>query len=77
MNRRPVDGDLCYGVRAVAAALGVKHRQALRLVEEDRIPFWREGRTICARRSTLAAWVAEREAAARLKSASRWQKALA
>lgn len=64
MNRRPVAGDLAYGVRAIADALGVKPRQALRLVAQNRVPHWREGRTICARRSSLTAWVAEREAAA-------------
>ena len=66
MNRRPVAGNrCCYGIRAIAEHLGVKPRQALRLVELKRIPHWREGRVVCSSTSSLAAWLAEREASTR------------
>lgn len=57
-------GDLLYGARAIAEYLGVTERRALYLAEKRAFPFWKEGRTICARRSTIAAWLDERERAA-------------
>lgn len=57
MDRRPAAGGLCYGVKAIAEHLGVKPRQALRLVELKRIPHWREGRVICSTRAELSEWV--------------------
>lgn len=63
MTRRSVAGDLCYGARAIAQHLGITPRQALGLMERGRLPFFREGRVLCARRSTLNDWLAQREAA--------------
>ena len=62
MTRRPPGGALCYGVRSIAEHLGVKPRQALRLVELNRIPHFREGRVICAVKPSLDEWVARRAA---------------
>ena len=64
MIRRPAGGALCYGVRSIAEHLGVKPRQALRLVELNRLPVFREGRVICAAKPSLDAWVARRAAEA-------------
>ena len=58
-------GELLYGVRSIAEYLGVTERRALYLAEKRAFPFWKEGRTICARRSTIKAWLDERERAAR------------
>lgn len=60
------DADLLYGVAAFASFLGVTRRQAQYLVESDRVPHFNiEGsKTICGRRSTLKAWLAEQEAKA-------------
>ncbi|MBV9521116.1 MAG: helix-turn-helix domain-containing protein [Hyphomicrobiales bacterium] len=58
-----VTGDLLYGVRAIAAHLGLRDRQALHLVESGKLPHFRLGKKICARRSSLAAWIVEHEAA--------------
>ncbi len=57
-------GQLLYGARAIADYLGISERRALYLAEKGSLPFWKDGRTICARRSTVAAWLDERERAA-------------
>ena len=57
--------DLLYGASAIAEYLGVKPRAAYHLIETKRIPFFKIGKTLCARRSTLAARIAELEAEGR------------
>lgn len=59
------DQDLLYGVPAIAAYLGIRPRQAKHRVATGHIPTFRIGESICARRSTLTAWLAECEAKAR------------
>ena len=57
--------DLLYGVEAIAGHLSLTKRQALHLHEKSEIPTFKMGRTVCARRSTLAAHFAAQEAVAR------------
>ena len=52
MNQTP---DLLYGIEDIAQHLGVTKRAAYHLVERRRIPFFKIGRTLCARRSSLHA----------------------
>jgi excisionase family DNA binding protein len=47
--------DLLYGVPAIADYLGISKRTAYHLVETHRIPFFRIGKILCARRSKLLA----------------------
>ena len=54
--------DLLTGARAIAAFMGWSERSLRH--REARLPTFRIGRTLCARRSTLAAWLAAQEAAA-------------
>ena len=54
--------DLLYGVPRIAAFLGIGVKATYHLVERNRIPTFRMGKTVCARRSTLAAKIAELEA---------------
>jgi hypothetical protein len=59
--------DLLRGAREIASFYygDAKHaRKIFHLVDKRRFPHFREGATICARRSTLLAWVAAQEAAA-------------
>lgn len=58
----PASGEILYGVKAIAAFLGVRDRQALHLVETDRIPFFRVGKIVCARRAALRTWISQQEA---------------
>ena len=56
--------DLLYGMEAIASHLSLTKRQALHLHEKGEIPTFKMGRTVCARRSTLAKHFAAQEAAA-------------
>jgi hypothetical protein len=61
--------DLIYGVKAIAEVLGLREKQAQGLVDRNMIPTFRIGARVCARRSTLTAWIAEQESAALSRSA--------
>lgn len=62
--------DLLYGVKAIAAFLGLTDRQAQHRIDDGALPTFRLGGkargTICARRTTLRSHLAklEREAQA-------------
>ena len=58
---RSAAADMLYGTRAIADHLGIRPRQALHMVETGRLPHFRVGKIICARRSTLMAWLAKVE----------------
>ena len=61
----PRQSDLLYGVPAIARFLRLRERQARHRIDNGTIPTFRLDGTICARESSLNAWLAEREAAAR------------
>jgi hypothetical protein len=47
--------DLLYGAQAIADFLGIKLRSAQHLIETKRIPYFKIGKTVAARRSRLNA----------------------
>ena len=51
--------DIMYGVEAIAAFMGLQPRQVYHL--QKRLPVFKMGATICARKSTLLAWIAAQE----------------
>lgn len=57
--------DVLHGVPAIAAEMRLNPRQVYHLKEQHGLPTFKIGRTVCARRSAIQAWLAEREAAAR------------
>ena len=57
--------DLLYGIDAIARHLGITPRQTKHRCATTDLPTFRMGRNVCARRSSLDRWLAEREAAAR------------
>lgn len=57
-------GDLLMGAHAIAKFLGITQRQTYRLIYGGEIPSFKLGGSVAARRSTLATWLAETEAAA-------------
>lgn len=61
--------DLLYGVKAIAAFLGLTDKQAEHRIAEGALPTFRlggkKGGTICARRTTLRDHLAKLERAAR------------
>jgi hypothetical protein len=60
----PIDAesDLLFGTRAIAGWLGLTGRQPRRRIEADLIPAFHLGGILCARKSTLQAWLAALEA---------------
>jgi hypothetical protein len=55
------DLDLLTGADAIATFMSVKVRRIYHLAETQRLPVFRIGSTLCARRSTLLRWVEELE----------------
>lgn len=53
--------DLLFGVDAIAKHLGLTIRQVKHLHETGSLPTFKQGRTVCARRSALARHFAEQE----------------
>lgn len=66
-TQTPIERDVLHGHEAIADFLGITVRQAKYWHEHGRIPTFKppESRTVCARRSTLNAWLSEQEAKAR------------
>lgn len=62
-TNEPVDpADLLHGLPAIGRYLGIGARQAAHLKDAVGLPCFKLGKTVAARRSTLNAWLAEREA---------------
>jgi excisionase family DNA binding protein len=59
---KPDDADLLYGVAPIAAHLNLNAAQVYHLVAEGRLPSFKIGGRVCARRSSIAAWLAKMEA---------------
>jgi hypothetical protein len=53
--------DLLKGATAIATFTGLSRRQIYHAVDSDRLPVFRIGAIILARKSTLFAWVREQE----------------
>jgi len=67
MNDAPTEAptDLLHGVNAIAAHLSMTAKQIYHLHGNGQLPTFKIGKTVCARRSTLANHFAAQEAAAR------------
>lgn len=59
------NSDVLWGYSEIGAHLRLSPRQVKHEVQQGRIPTFLRGRLRGARRSTLNAWLAEREAEAR------------
>lgn len=60
------EDDLLYGVPAIAAAFKLEVRQVYHLKDKHGLPTFKMGRSVCAKRSAVRAWiegVAEKAAA--------------
>ena len=60
-NERP-KSDLLYGLEAIGEHLSLGSRQVQYLHDKGELPTFKMGRSVCARRSTLARHFAEQEA---------------
>ena len=60
----PLGDDLLWGAEAIAVFMfgdSRKRRAVYHLAENRRLPAFKIGHILCARRSVLMAWVAQRE----------------
>lgn len=55
-------GDLLWGAEAIGEFLNLTRNQVFHLHRRGRLPTWKEGAIVCARKSTLTKWMAGREA---------------
>ncbi|TGP88918.1 MULTISPECIES: DNA-binding protein [unclassified Mesorhizobium] len=53
--------DILEGAAAIAAWTGFKRRAVYHAVANGHLPHFRMGETVCARKSTLLAWIAQQE----------------
>lgn len=51
--------ELLHGLEQIGGHLGLSARQAKHLHDTDRLPTFKIGRAVCARRSDLNAWLEE------------------
>lgn len=61
MSYASVNTDILRGSKAVAEYLGVSDRFIQEVARNGRLPHFRLGSMICARKSTLLAWIADSE----------------
>lgn len=58
---RTMNGDILRGAEAIGQWLGITERWVRHLATRGRLPVFRLGTTICARKSTLNMWIATQE----------------
>lgn len=63
LNTPSIAADLIFGAQGIASTLGLSRRQVYHAAAAGHIPVFRIGGTICARRTTLMKWFADKEAA--------------
>lgn len=56
--------DVLRGADAIATYLGFPRRAVYHAVAKGHLPHFRIGETVCARKSTLTAWIEAQEARA-------------
>lgn len=60
-NDNSLAADLLRSAEAIADYLGFPRRAVYHAVAKGHLPYFKIGETICARRSTLTAWIAQQE----------------
>lgn len=60
-----VSADILKGAEEIAAFLGEETRAVFYAIQKGRLPHFRVGQNIRARKSTLLAWIGEQEKTAR------------
>ena len=61
---KTISQDVLYGADAVGGFTGLNPRQVYHLAQTNKIPVFRMGTLICARKSTILQWIADQEAKA-------------
>lgn len=65
------EADILWGYKAIGEHVGLSARQAKWRADQGELPTFKSGKTVCARRSTIAADMAAKEVAARRSEGSR------
>lgn len=68
-DNKPLAADLLKGAEEIAAFTGFDARSVYHFASKGRLPHFRVGALICARKSTLMRWIDEQEAAGRVVAA--------
>jgi hypothetical protein len=63
-STRNEPADLLYGIKSIAEFLGVKPRAAEHMIASKRLPYFKIGKTVAARRTAILAALEELEAQA-------------
>ena len=64
-DNSPLAADILQGASAIAAWTGFKTRTVYHLAATGALPTFKVGDLVCARKSTLDAWIAVQEQQAR------------
>ena len=64
-DNTPLAADILRGADEIADFIGLPRRKLYHAVSRGSLPTFRIGATICARRSTLLAWITGQEQAPR------------
>ncbi|QAY95110.1 hypothetical protein CWB41_04680 [Methylovirgula ligni] len=62
----PLAEDILRGAAAIAEHMGFERRVIYHLASKGALPVFRMGDIVCARKSTLLAWVKQQEAAGKV-----------
>lgn len=60
-DNQPIAADILRGADEIAAFLGLDKRAIYHAASRQKLPTFRLGAIICARRSTLLSWISEQE----------------
>lgn len=60
-DNEPVAADILRGADDIAAFLGLDKRAVYHAASRNKLPTFRIGAIICARRSTLLSWIVAQE----------------
>lgn len=58
---KTLSADLLHGADEIAEFVGLDRRAVYHLAQTSKLPVFRMGSVICARKSTLLKWIAEQE----------------
>ena len=60
-DNQPIASDILRGADEIAAFMGLDKRAIYHAASRQKLPTFRVGAIICARRSTLLTWIAAQE----------------
>lgn len=68
-DNMPLAADILRGAAAIAEFMGFERRVIYHLAAKGNLPVFRTGDIVCARKSTLMAWIDAQESAGQARAA--------